>query len=66
MKNAAERVGIDVNVSPHWLRHSHASHSLDKSAPLSLVKETLGHSSIAITKKYLHLLPDDSSGMYLF
>jgi integrase/recombinase XerD len=66
VKNAAERVGIDVNVSPHWLRHSHASHSLDKGAPLSLVKETLGHSSIAITEKYLHAKPDDSSGMYLF
>ena len=55
-----------MNVSPHWLRHSHASHSLDKGALLSLVKETLGHSRIAITEKYLHLLPDDSSGMYLF
>ena len=75
MKNAAERVGIAViNISPHWLRHSHASHSLDKGAPLSLVKETLGHSSIslqlaplaiAITEKYLHAKPDDSSGMYL-
>ena len=54
-------MGIDVNVSPHWLRHSHASHSLDKGAPLSLVKETLGHSSIAITEKYLHAKPDDSS-----
>ena len=39
---------------------------LDKGAPLSLVKETLGHSSIAITEKYLHLLPDDFSSMYLF
>lgn len=66
VKQAAIRVGIDVEVSPHWLRHSHASHSLDKGAPLSLVKETLGHSSIAITEKYLHAKPDDSSGMYLF
>jgi integrase/recombinase XerD len=66
VKEAAKRVGIEVEVSPHWLRHSHASHSLDKGAPLSLVKETLGHSSIAITEKYLHAKPDDSSGMYLF
>ena len=50
----------------HWLCHSHASHSLEKGAPLSLVKESLGHSSIAITKKYLHAKADDSSGMYLF
>jgi integrase/recombinase XerD len=66
VRKAAERAGIDDQVSPHWLRYSHASHSLDKGAPLSLVKETLGHSSIAITEKYLHAKPDDSSGMYLF
>ena len=66
VRRAAERAGIDLKVSPHWLRHSHASHSLDKGAPLSLVKETLGHSSIAITEKYLHAKPDDSSAMYLF
>ena len=66
VKNAAERLGIDVNVSPHWLCHSHASHSLDKGAPLSLVKGTLGHSSIAITEKYLHAKPVDSYRMYLF
>ena len=66
VRQAARRAGIELKVSPHWLRHSHASHSLDKGAPLSLVKETLGHSSIAITEKYLHAKPDDSSGMYLF
>ena len=66
VRAAAKRAGIEAQVSPHWLRHSHASHSLDKGAPLSLVKETLGHSSIAITEKYLHAKPDDSSGMYLF
>ncbi len=66
VRQAARRAGIELKVSPHWLRHSHASHSLDRGAPLSLVKETLGHSSIAITEKYLHAKPDDSSGMYLF
>jgi integrase/recombinase XerD len=66
VKQAAIRARIDLEVSPHWLRHSHASHSLDRGAPLSLVKETLGHSSISITEKYLHAKPDDSSGMYLF
>src|SRR5439155_12870649 len=44
---AARRAGIESNVSPHWLRHAHASHSLDRGAPIHLVKETLGHESIA-------------------
>lgn len=65
VQKAASRAGISEPVSPHWLRHSHASHSLDHGAPLSLVQQTLGHSSIATTEKYLHAKPDDSSGMYL-
>ncbi len=40
VQKAAERAGIEGQVSPHWLRHSHASHSLDKGAPLSLVQQT--------------------------
>ena len=66
VKAAAKRVGIEAPVSPHWLRHSHASHSLDHGAPVSLVQKTLGHSSIATTERYIHAKPDDSSGMYLF
>ena len=60
----AERAGLAA-VSPHWLRHSHASHALDRGAPLSLVRDTLGHSSIATTSKYLHSRPASSSGDYL-
>jgi len=65
VKEAGERAGLEGKVSPHWLRHSHASHSLDKGAPLHLVQQTLGHSSIAITERYLHAKPDDSSALYL-
>jgi integrase/recombinase XerD len=62
---AGERAKIEGNVSPHWLRHSHASHSLDRGAPVSLVASTLGHASVAVTSKYLHAKPNSSSGMYL-
>ncbi len=65
VRAAANRAGISGNVSPHWLRHSHASHSLDRGAPIHLVQQTLGHSSIAITEKYLHARPNDSSALYL-
>lgn len=62
---AAFRAGIEGKVSPHWLRHSHASHSLEHGAPLHLVQATLGHSSIATTSRYLHARPNDSSSLYL-
>jgi integrase/recombinase XerD len=65
VRAAARRAGLDAPVSPHWLRHAHASHALDRGAPIHLVKETLGHRSIATTGKYLHARPSDSSAMYL-
>lgn len=61
---AAKKAGLD-RVSGHWLRHAHASHSLDRGAPIHLVSETLGHASIQTTGKYLHCNPRDSSGRYL-
>jgi integrase/recombinase XerD len=65
VKAAAKRAGINENVSPHWLRHAHASHSLDRGAPLHLTQRTLGHSRIGTTERYLHVRPNDSSAMYL-
>lgn len=62
---AGLRAGIKGKVSPHWLRHSHASHSLERGAPIHLVAATLGHSSITITSRYLHARPSDSSALYL-
>ena len=65
VKAAAERAGISGNVSPHWLRHAHASHALERGAPIHIVQATLGHASVATTGVYLHARPGDSSGLYL-
>lgn len=65
VKGACTRAGIDAAVSPHWLRHAHASHALDRGAPIHLVQATLGHASVATTGKYLHARPGDSSAKYL-
>ncbi len=62
---AARKARIGKKVSPHWLRHAHATHSLNRGAPLHLVQNTLGHASIATTSRYLHARPDDSSALYL-
>jgi integrase/recombinase XerD len=64
-KRAAWRAGIRRGVRNHDLRHSHATHSLERGAPISLVSQTLGHASISTTGRYLHARPDDSSGRYL-
>ena len=65
VKQSAKRAGINKPVSPHWFRHAHASHALDRGAKISLVKETLAHSSIQTTGRYLHAKPGESSSTYL-
>ena len=65
VRDAAKRTGIKGNVSPHWLRHAHASHSLDRGANINLVRDTLGHASLATTGKYTHARPNASSSQYL-
>jgi len=65
VRKAAKRAGIAKEVSCHWLRHAHASHALDRGAPIHLVQQTLGHSSVATTGRYLHARPTDSSSSYL-
>jgi integrase/recombinase XerD len=62
---AAKRAGLEAKVSPHWLRHSHATHALERHAPIHLVQATLGHASVATTGRYLHARPTDSSSKYL-
>ncbi|MBI1371539.1 MAG: tyrosine-type recombinase/integrase [Phycisphaera sp.] len=65
VRRASERAGINKDVSCHWLRHAHASHALDRGAPIHLVQATLGHASVATTGRYLHARPTDSSSKYL-
>jgi integrase/recombinase XerD len=65
VSKAAKAAGIGRAVSPHFLRHSHASHSLERGASLVLVRDTLGHASVATTDRYLHARPGESSSRYL-
>ncbi len=65
VRAAGVRAGVQGNVSPHWFRHSHASHALDRGCPIGDVQATLGHASLATTSRYIHARPDRCSSRYL-
>jgi integrase len=47
-----------LKASAHWLRHTHGSVAVAQNIPLVMVRDNLGHASIATTSQYLHAEAD--------
>ena len=65
VKRAARRARVNGAASPHWLRHSHASHALANGASLATVRDGLGHASANTTSGYLHAKAGESSSDFI-
>jgi integrase/recombinase XerC len=65
LKKIVKKSGLNINVTPHTLRHTFATHMLDEGADLKTVSELLGHENLSTTTIYTHVSNEHLRNVYL-
>ncbi|MFC1535555.1 tyrosine recombinase XerC [Candidatus Neomarinimicrobiota bacterium] len=64
VRHYMQQIAEARHLSPHLLRHTMATHLLDKGADLMAVKDLLGHASLSTTQVYTHVRPEQMKKLY--
>ena len=65
IKALVKRTDLGKKVTPHTFRHSMCTVAIQNGAPVALVSKTLGHSTVAVTSRYINMNENLSVGSFL-